>query len=168
MADIRAPWRALLRRRGPLVLGAMSAPTSICGFEAVPLDIPLLTPFGIAGGVQPAANNVLLKVWLQDGTVGYGEAAPLPPYNGETQAGALAALLAGREWIVGRDARQWRELGAELARRSPPATGSARCAFETAVLDALTRHDGISLTKFFGGAGTELTTDMTVTTGTAE
>lgn len=146
----------------------MSAPTSIRGFEAVPLDIPLLTPFGIAGGVQPAANNVLLKVWLEDGTVGYGEAAPLPPYNGETQAGALAALLAGREWIVGRDARQWRELGVELARRSPSATGSARCAFETAVLDALTRHDGISLTKFFGGAGTELTTDMTVTTGTAE
>lgn len=146
----------------------MPAPTCIRALEAIPLDIPLLTPFGIAGGVQPAANNVLLKLWLEDGTVGYGEAAPLPPYNGETQAGALAALHAARGWLVGRDGKQWRELGMELAQRSPPSTGSARCAFETALLDALTRQQGISLTKFFGGAGTELTTDMTVTTGSAE
>src|SRR5678816_1097799 len=46
-------------------------------------------------------------------------------------------------------------------------SGSALCALETALLDAATQRDGIPLWKYFGGAGTELETDMTVTTGTA-
>jgi L-alanine-DL-glutamate epimerase-like enolase superfamily enzyme len=37
-----------------------------------------------------------------------------------------------------------------------------------ALLDALTRREGVPLWKFFGGAGTELETDMTVTTGSPE
>ena len=38
---------------------------------------------------------------------------------------------------------------------------------DPSVLDALTRHMGLPLVKFFGGTGAELETDMTVTTGTA-
>jgi L-Ala-D/L-Glu epimerase len=132
------------------------------------LDIPLHLPFGIAGGAQPMANNVLVSLELADGTRGHGEAAPLPPYNGETQADAFGALRGAREWIVGRDARGWRELGAELRQRMSVRSGSALCALETALLDAVTRHERKPLWKFFGGAGTELETDMTVTTGTAE
>jgi L-alanine-DL-glutamate epimerase-like enolase superfamily enzyme len=37
-----------------------------------------------------------------------------------------------------------------------------------ALLDALTRSERLPLWKFFGGAGTELETDMTVTTGSPE
>jgi L-alanine-DL-glutamate epimerase-like enolase superfamily enzyme len=37
-----------------------------------------------------------------------------------------------------------------------------------ALLDALTQREGVPLWQFFGGAGTELETDMTVTTGSAE
>jgi L-Ala-D/L-Glu epimerase len=44
--------------------------------------------------------------------------------------------------------------------------GSAQCAIETAVLDALTRYTRIPLWAFFGGASTSLETDMTITTGT--
>jgi L-alanine-DL-glutamate epimerase-like enolase superfamily enzyme len=47
-------------------------------------------------------------------------------------------------------------------------SGSAICALETALLDAVTRHDHIPLWKYFGGVGAELETDMTVTTGTAD
>ena len=59
-------------------------------FEVSLLDIPLFAPFGISGGAQAVANNVLVTLTLADGTTGYGEAAPLPPYNGETQADAFA------------------------------------------------------------------------------
>jgi L-alanine-DL-glutamate epimerase-like enolase superfamily enzyme len=37
-----------------------------------------------------------------------------------------------------------------------------------ALLDALTKREGVPLWKFFGGAGTGLEIDMTVTTGSAE
>jgi L-alanine-DL-glutamate epimerase-like enolase superfamily enzyme len=142
------------------------APTCIRSLTSVPLDLALLEPFGISGGEQAAASNVLVAMELADGTRGHGEAAPLPPYNGETQGDALAALAPAATWIEGRDARDWRALGEEFARRTPGRpSGAARCALETACLDALARHEGTSLWRRFGGAGTELETDMTVTTG---
>lgn len=131
------------------------------------LDIPLFVPFGISGGAQPAANNVLACVKLADGTIGYGEAAPLPPYNGETQADALRALAAMQPQVVGRDAADWIAVAGSAREAGGAQCGSAQCAFEMALLDALTRQRGQSLTQFFGGASTTLETDMTVTTGTA-
>jgi L-alanine-DL-glutamate epimerase-like enolase superfamily enzyme len=142
--------------------------TLIRSLDVSLLDLPLHVPFGISGGAQAVANNVLLRVELADGACGHGEAAPLPPYNGETQTDAGAALQSLAGWIVGRDARDWRELGREFRARMPVKSGSALCALETALLDAVTRHDGVPLWKYFGGAGTQLETDMTVTTGTAE
>src|SRR5688572_15434570 len=147
---------------------AVNSPTCIRSLDVSPLDLKLHVPFGISGGAQPVANNVLARVQLADGTVGHGEAAPLPPYNGETQADALAALQSASKWVAGCDAREWRELGSDFRRRMLVRSGSALCAFETALLDAVTRHDGVPLWKYFGAAGTELETDMTVTTGTAE
>ncbi|HUR58042.1 MAG TPA: dipeptide epimerase [Opitutaceae bacterium] len=153
----------------------MSTSTAIVAFEVRPLDIPLHEPFGISGGAQAAANNVLVRCELADGTRGYGEAAPLPPYNGETQGQAITALESARAWLMGRDARDWRALATEFRSREGARCGSAQCAFETALLDALTRHDGIPLWRFFGGAAAsatqapaELETDMTITTGSAD
>src|SRR5512132_2943186 len=121
----------------------MAAPTLIRRVVVEGLDIALKKPFGIAGGAQARAANALVTVELEDGTQGFGEAAPFPAFNGETQTGAIAAVL--------------RPLGA--------GTGSARCAIETAVLDALTKHAGLPLWSFFGGAARSLATDITITTG---
>ncbi len=146
----------------------MTARCFIRAFDFEPLDIPLHTPFGISGGAQAMANNVLVTVELDGGFVGYGEAAPLPPYNGETQADALLALAAARDWLIGRETTNWHELAGEFRNRGGVGCGSAQCAFEMALLDALTRRDGVPLWKYFGGAGTALETDMTVTTGSPE
>ncbi len=154
--------------RGAFAPG-VSAPALLRSLDVTPLDIPLFEPFGISGGAQAAANNVLAKLTLADGTVGYGEAAPLPPYNGETQADALAVLRAAAAWLAGREVslETWRTLAAEFRARGGAGCGSAQCAFEMALLDALTRAAGLPLWRYCGGAGTELETDMTVTTGTA-
>ena len=132
-----------------------------------PLDIPLLEPFGISGGSLGVAANVLVTVELADGTLGHGEAAPFPAYNGETQAGAVSALADAANWVPGRDAAEWRQIAPAFRSAAGPACGSALCALEMAILDALTRHGALALWRYFGGAGTELETDMTVTTGTA-
>ena len=147
----------------------MTQSLRIQSLEFAPLDIPLHEPFGISGGAQAMANNVLTTLTLSDGTRGYGEAAPLPPYNGETQADALATLRAGAPRLAGRSVtlETWREAAREFRANGGSRCGSAQCAFEMALLDALTRSAGQPLWRYCGGAGTELETDMTVTTGSA-
>src|ERR1017187_8177699 len=98
-----------------------SHPTQIREFNVSRLDIPLFEPFGISGGAHAAAHNVLVTLELADGTHGFGEAAPLPAYNGETQALALATLTVARAWLAGRDAPDWRALAAEF-RKDPKST----------------------------------------------
>jgi len=143
------------------------AETSIVEVRAEPWNIALTEPFGIATGAQAVAANVLVTVRLSDRTVGYGEAAPFPAVNGETQEQALAAIRAVTPALVGTDAARWRRVAAQL-REGAEASPSARAGVEMAVLDALTRHAGMSLLSFFGGAEDTLETDITVVTGSPE
>ena len=129
--------------------------------RASKLDLPMKKAFGISRGVQELAQNVLVEVVLEDGTRGLGEGAPLPPFNGETQEATLAAI--GSIDVVGHDARRWRALADRLAELP---SASAACAIETAALDALARSTKTPLHAIFGGAGLELVTDITITTGT--
>ena len=46
------------------------------------LSIPLREPFVTSSGVVSARELLLLRLEARDGTVGYGEAAPLEPYDG--------------------------------------------------------------------------------------
>lgn len=133
------------------------------------LDLPLRVPFGISGGAQAIAANVLVGLELADGTRGYGEAAPLPPYNGETQADVLHALAAIGPRLTGEEVAldNWIDVAAIVRAAGGAACGAAQCAVEMALLDALTRRRGEPLGKFFGGASTTIETDMTVTTGSA-
>ncbi len=139
----------------------------IARLEAAALDVALRKPFGIAGGAQEVARNVLVTIELADGTRGYGEGAPFPAFNGETQAGTLAAIDAARPVVETGDARAWRTISRSL-KEAIGASGAGRCAIETAILDALTRRAGISLHAFFGGAEGSLVTDVTIPTGTRE
>jgi L-alanine-DL-glutamate epimerase-like enolase superfamily enzyme len=139
-------------------------PTLITDLTAEPLDLPLTEPFAIATGAQHVAHNVLVRITLADGTTGLGEAAPFTAVSGETQARTLAAVQSMRERLIAQEARAWRPLSAWLT-EALPHEPSARCGIETAILDALARHHRVPLWVFFGGAGTELDIDMTVTAG---
>jgi L-Ala-D/L-Glu epimerase len=140
----------------------------VADFSFEPFDIEMVEPFGIAGGAQERAQNVLVRVTLSDGTVGLGEAAPFPAASGETQASTLLALTQLRP-VFGRGLelrrfRSWALPLEEALARAP----AARAGVEIAVMDALCRSASISLWHFFGGAEESLTTDITIPTGNTE
>ncbi len=142
----------------------MKGASLISRVEQLDWRLPLRSSFGIAGGAASAADNVLARLTLADGTVGYGEAAPFPAYNGETAAGARAALQRGGALLEGKDVRHWRRLAREL-QDALPGQASARCALETAMLDAFTRRERVSFWRYFGSAGRVLRTDLTIPMG---
>lgn len=125
-----------------------------------PLDIPLVEPFTIATGRLDHARNVLVRLTLDNGVVGYGEAAPFEPISGENQVTVLAALDAMRPLVIGREAA-WRAIARDLE-SSFHAQASARTAVEMALLDAVTRTWGVPLYRFLGGASDRVETDLTV------
>ncbi len=141
---------------------------TIAKVEFARLDIPMKKAFGIAGGAQELARNVLVTVVLENGTRGIGEAAPLPAFNGETQELAIEALERAAPKLVGVDAASWFEDLPDAIEEATAPSGSAACALETAILDAFGRAQGRSLREIFGGAETWLVTDVTITTGTVE
>jgi L-alanine-DL-glutamate epimerase-like enolase superfamily enzyme len=139
----------------------------IASLSILPWNVELLEPFGIATGAQLVAENVLLELVLESGTTGLGEAAPFPAVNGETQAQALAALQAVQPELIGYGAEDARALSPEaqaLLARTP----SALAALEMALLDASCRERGVSMFQHFGGRQSQLATDITVPTGSAE
>jgi L-alanine-DL-glutamate epimerase-like enolase superfamily enzyme len=142
-------------------------PTAVLDVSVRDLDVALREPFGIATGAQTAVQNLLVRVRLHSGAVGYGEAAPFEAVNGETRESARGAIESIANELVGRDVRRWRTIGPWLAERIPE-SASARCAIETAVLDALGRASGLPLWTLFGGAASSLESDMTITTGNAD
>ena len=80
-------------------------------------DLELDAPFTIAGGSHEHASIELVRVTLADGTVGLGEAAPLPAYNRETIDVVERALARAR-------------------RRLPDSSGASLDASLQAILDA--------------------------------
>lgn len=137
---------------------------TVANMSARPLDARLHRPFGIAGGAQEVARNVWVRIELSDGTVGQGEAAPFPAFNGETQASTLAALELARATVEGRPWASWEKL-ATVVGQSIGAAGAARCAIETAVLDAIARREGRPI---FGPSLGSLRTDVTIPLGPLE
>ena len=137
------------------------SPTCIRSIEVEPLDVPLIEPFVIAIGRLDHVRNVLVTVTLENGAVGYGEAAPLEPINGENQATVLAVAQTLRPTLTGQDVAQWRSLSARMAGLFG-AQCAARAGIEMAFLDALTKTMGVPLFTFFGGAQREVETDISI------
>jgi L-Ala-D/L-Glu epimerase / N-acetyl-D-glutamate racemase len=135
--------------------------TRIQSIDTRVLELELTEPFGISGGSQERAAIVIVGVALEDGSQGCGEAAPLPAYNGERLEDALRGVDAARPSLLGSDAAAWRQRALDIARVTESA--SARCALETAILDALARRSGLSLHQWFGGCmPAELVSDVTI------
>lgn len=134
----------------------------IARFDLWPVDIPLTDPFVVATGTRVTAENVFVRLTLNDGTRGYGEMAPFPEVGGETRVSCLDTAARLAKWLLGHSVHAYRELALSLydmASDSP----AARCGLETALLDALCRAAKFPLWALFGGADVrERESDITI------
>ena len=118
------------------------APLTIRRIDAIPVALPLKAPMKMAGETITAAQNILVRIEAQDGTVGWGEAASAPTMTGDTLGGLTAAVrdyLAPR--LIGQDVWKWYALRRVL-HRALLANGGAHSAVEMAVIDLMGRASG--------------------------
>ncbi len=125
------------------------------------LNIKLDEPFTIAIGTKYNIENALISLELENGIVGFGEAAPLEPINGENQATALATLETCKDFLLGQSVSDYRNISRHL-KTVFWAQITARCAIEMALLDAYTKSLDIPLYKFLGGSEDSIETDYTI------
>ncbi len=148
---------------------ASVAPVSrIARIEYWPVDIPITDPFVVATGARVVAENIFLRLTLDNGIQGYGEAAPFPEVGGENRTSCLAVLRTLATSLIGQHARNYRDLAARmdaLAHQHP----AARCGLETAMLDAYCRSAEIPMWQLWGGQDVRpRDTDITVPITTLE
>lgn len=137
-------------------------PSTITRIEYWPVDIPITDPFVVATGTRTVAENIFLRVMLDNGTQGYGEAAPFPEVGGETRGSCLITLHQLGKAVLGCSAADYKEIGRLLSEQAltHPA---ARCGLETAVIDAHCRASNIPMWQLWGGADVRAReTDITI------
>jgi L-alanine-DL-glutamate epimerase-like enolase superfamily enzyme len=133
-----------------------------------PIDIPLTDPFVVATGARVVAENVFVRITLQSGVCGFGEAAPFPEVGGEDRPSCLDTLALLGQSLVGHSILSYRLLTKQMADQAP-GQPAARCGLETALLDAYCRAANIPMWQFWGGADVRpRETDITIPIVTAD
>jgi o-succinylbenzoate synthase len=108
-------------------------------------------PFVIAGGASPSATNVIVTLRGDDGQVGYGEAAPMTAYSGET-AGNIQSVLEEHFFpmLPGRNPLDLEALHADMDRRLS-GHSFAKAAIDFACYDLAGRSLGLPVYALLGG-----------------
>lgn len=108
-------------------------------------------PFVIHGGASPSATNVFVILRGEDGHVGYGEAAPMTAYSGETAANVLGVL---EEFflpmLAGRDPLDLEALHADMDARLS-GHSFAKAAIDFACHDLAAKSLGVPVYRLLGG-----------------
>ncbi|HIA28126.1 MAG TPA: dipeptide epimerase, partial [Planctomycetes bacterium] len=116
------------------------------------------------------ADIVLVRVTLDGGAIGLGEAAPSivagasGPGSGEDRNNVFNGLRCAVPALLGMDAGDPVTIASAL-QESSPGCSSARAALEMAIEDAFSREAGISCRSLSGEAEASLRTDWTIPTG---
>lgn len=108
------------------------------------------------------AENVFVRITLTNGVQGYGEAAPFPEVGGESRASCLTALARLGRTMLGSSAEQFKNTATHMTEQMP-GQPAARCALETALIDAHCHALNLPMWKLWGGADLrERETDITI------
>ena len=135
------------------------------------ISIPLVTPFKTALRTVERMEDLVVRVTLESGETGYGEAPPTAVITGETKTSIAAAIReylapAVRGMSFDRPGEVWERMDKALAKNT-----SAKAAMDIAVHDAWARAEGKPLFRLLSPDGqvkTELETDLTISLNDAE
>ncbi|MEN3008180.1 L-Ala-D/L-Glu epimerase [Pseudothermotoga sp.] len=117
-------------------------------------------PFTISLGTHEDQENIEVRIELEDGTVGYGEASTLFVISGETVDIMMQVEKTVQEMILDEHVESYGKLFSRLQQLR--ATPAIKAAVEYAIIDAFCKRFGIKPYQFFGGATNHVETDLTV------
>lgn len=140
----------------------------IRSIETFQIAVPLKKAFKTALRTVTVAEAIYIRILLDDGRIGYGEAPPTHVITGESLASIKFAIdQVFTPLLVGKDLRNHEQLFQAL-HQSMVRNTSAKAAVDMALYDLLAQQAGLPLYQFLGGARSELTTDYTVSVNEPE
>lgn len=140
----------------------------ILNLETFLLEVPLKTPFVTALRRVDAVQDLVVRIELDNGIFGYGEAAPTLVISGESLQSMQALIhTVFKPMLVGQSMLNFQSLLQQLQRRVVGNT-SVKAALEIALYDARAQLFGVPLCQLFGSAPTVLTTDITISMNPVE
>ena len=111
---------------------------NLAKIEPIAIDLPMTKPVVMAGEEVKRADNMLVRLEAEDGSIGWGEAASAPTMTGETVAGMMAAVQYLSPALIGRTAD---DIAGALAAMDSRMYGNhgAKAAIEIALHDLVGR-----------------------------
>lgn len=117
--------------------------------------------FHITGSSRNSSENIEVKLLLDDGTIGMGEASPSYRVNGEIVSSLVGLESNVKEMIKGFDVRDYAKIFKIMDGLSKSAP-SIKAAVQYACLDAFSNSIGLPVYRILGGAKDKIETDKTV------
>ena len=134
--------------------------------EIYRFSIPMET-FTIATGTMESAQNIFIKIYTDNGLVGFGEGSAFPMIVGETQDTMIKMAQDFAKIWKGKNPLEINERMAELNQYVPFNT-TCKSAFDMALYDIAAKNANLPLYKFLGGDKRKVITDMTIGIDSAE
>jgi len=126
------------------------------------IDYRLSSPSVVAYEALDCAPNIAVGIELDDGMVGWGNAAPDQHVTGETAESVEAALRDSlRPYLIGQDSTRIESLLPEMLNRAPRQP-TAIAAVDIALWDLLGKKAGLPLFKLLGNARNRIATSITL------
>jgi L-alanine-DL-glutamate epimerase-like enolase superfamily enzyme len=117
--------------------------------EPIAISLPMKKPVQMAGETVARADNVVVRIEADDGTVGWGEAAAAPTMTGETTVSMMAAVAHMTPVLLKRAADDFAGAAAAMD-AAMYGNGGAKAAIDIALHDLVGRASGRPLHALFG------------------
>lgn len=146
----------------------MNQKLTISQVELYKLSIPLKEPFVTSLGTDLSASNILVKIYTNEGLIGFGECSPYMPINGESQDTCFIVGQYFAKSLKGKDPLAISDC-ISLMDTIIYGNTSIKSAFDMALYDIASQNAGIPLYKFLGGENDKtIITDYTVSIDSPE